>query len=86
MCERRGTVHIDAKTVSTMNETLISVSELCEKLGFELRIAPTWKGDSYFERDGVRLPVTYCRQRRLYMMNFTVARDQQTAEGSDSEV
>ncbi len=78
--DKSGTLFVDAKTVSTMKETLISVSELCEKLGFELHISPTWKGESYFERDGVRLPVVYCRQRRLYMMRFTVALDGNTAQ------
>ena len=41
-----GVIAIEAKALDDMGESLLSVSQMCEKLGFSLLIRPVKEGDS----------------------------------------
>jgi hypothetical protein len=74
-----GVIAIEAKALDDMGESLLSVSQMCEMLGFSLLIRPVKEGDSYFYKGDERLPIQYCQRRRLYFLSYAFA---DSAEGA----
>ena len=55
--QTQGCVQLSGKALDDMEESLISTSHMCEKLGFTQVIRPVCEGRSYFEKktDGERI-------------------------------
>jgi len=79
----QGNVQLSGQALDEMEESLISTSHMCEKLGFTQVIRPVREGRSYFEKitNGVRveLPIQYLPSRRLYRMRFVITDSEQAS-------
>ena len=79
----QGNVQLSGKALDEMEESLISTSHMCEKLGFTQVIRPVREGRSYYEKitNGVRveLPIQYLPSRRLYRMRFVITDSEQAS-------
>ena len=82
--QTQGNVQISGKALDEMEESLISTSHMCEKLGFTQVIRPVCEGRSYFEKtlpngERIELPIQYLPSRRLYVMKFVITDSEQAS-------
>ena len=79
----QGCVQLTGKALDDMDESLISTSHMCEKLGFTQVIRPVREGRSYYEKttngDRIELPIQYLPSRRLYVMRFVITDSEQAS-------
>ena len=64
---------LNAKSLDKMKDSLLSVSEMCERLGITMVVRPAAEGESYFRKDDWRIPIQYYDSRRLYYVQYTYA-------------
>ena len=79
----QGCVQLSGKALDDMDESLISTSHMCEKLGFTQVIRPVREGRSYYEKttngERIELPIQYVPSRRLYVMRFVITDSEQAS-------
>ena len=75
-----GGFHCSGKAIDAMSETLIPVYKLVEEQGFTLLIQPKEKGDSYFYKGDIKLPIENDETRGLYTMDYVIAESKEAAK------